>query len=133
MEQARSKSDVPDGPLTYPNGRNRRAHARSTKARAVNAALSRGEPHRTPGSDADDESTHPEASPEEDWCVREQDVSAPAASAPLWGLVAGVKRFDEATSVSTGRRPPLVIWTRGRLPVEAGARPVVWRESRGVR
>jgi hypothetical protein len=42
MEQARSRSVVPDGPLTYPTGRSRRVHARSTNARAVNAALCRG-------------------------------------------------------------------------------------------
>ena len=63
MEEARSRNHVPDGPLTYPTGRSGRVHARSTNARAVHAALFRG---RTPAHPRD-ESTHPEAIPEEDW------------------------------------------------------------------
>jgi hypothetical protein len=53
-----------EGPLIYPTGRSRRVHARSTNARAVNAALCRG--RTRPHPESDDESTHPEASPSKD-------------------------------------------------------------------
>jgi hypothetical protein len=74
-DRAEVRSGSNDGPLTNPTGRSRRVHARSTNARAVNAALS-------------PETTNPRTPKH---CRRNiklvcgvQDESAPAASA-CWG------------------------------------------------